>query len=192
MPINLQKINWKLYLDDPSSADPEKFFKVFNAWIPASPDIFVDVADYRHVHDGPLTVLIGHHEDYWLDATGRRIGLLYNRRQPMEGTNQEKLTSTLRSVLTAALRLEGAPEFEGKVRCRTDEFLFMINDRALAANTAGTWNEVKPDLDRVLTRALGGNIYTLEHHPEAKQRFTVKVSTDRPLPLQALLKNLGA
>lgn len=179
--MDIQKINWKAFVQDPSAADPDAFFKVFNTWIPDSPEIFVDVADYQHAHDGPLTALIGHYADYWLDAADRRVGILYNRRLPADGSNAEKLQSSLRDLLRACARLERDPEFGGRLKFRTDELLFMINDRALAPNTPETFAAVRPDLEGVLTAVLGKNGFDLEHPAQPKKRFAVKI-TLRPSP----------
>src|SRR4051812_37318649 len=104
--MNLQFINWKLHLENPAEAEPDEWFKVFNGWIPDSPEIFVDVADYRHVQDGPVTILVGHYVNYSLDSTGRRLGLLYDYKHPMEGGNRDKLRSSLLGLLRVAKRLE--------------------------------------------------------------------------------------
>lgn len=185
--MELQKINWKLYIADPAAADPAVFFKVFNTWIPDSPEIFIDVADYGHVHDGPTTVLVGHHEDYGLDATGRRAGLLYNRRQPMDGGNEEKVRTSLRSILKACLRIEQDPAFGGKVRFRTDELLFLINDRGIGPNTKETYGAVKPTLEKVLAKVFDGTVPVLEHLDDPRHRFAVKITARAAPSLSNLL-----
>ena len=86
MAINLQNIQWKLHLDESAVGTPHEWFKAFAPWIPDSPEVFVDVADYAHVEDGPVVFLSGHNVCYSLDSAGRRHGLLYERRQPAEGT----------------------------------------------------------------------------------------------------------
>lgn len=189
--MNIQKINWKLFIADPTAASPEAFFKVFNAWIPDSPEIYIDVADYQHAHDGPLTILVGHHSDFWLDATDRRLGLLYNRRTPMEGNNPDKLASTLRDTLTACERLRTDAAFGGKLAFRTDEIHFTINDRGLAPNTRETFDAVRPDLVKLMTQLVGGN-YKLERLTDPKRRFTVRITTNNQSDLKSLLQRIPA
>ena len=66
---DLQRINVKLYLQDPSSLSAEAAFRIFNAWISeSSEEVLVDVADYSHVGHGPITLLIGHEANYSLDS----------------------------------------------------------------------------------------------------------------------------
>ena len=51
-------------------------------------------------------MLIGHEADYSLDNRAGRLGLLYNRKEQLEGTTQEKLAQAVRAALTAAQILE--------------------------------------------------------------------------------------
>lgn len=173
--MNLQKIHWKLYFKNPGAAKPADFFKVFNTWIPNSPEIFIDVADYQHVHDGPWTLLVGHILDYALDHSDRRLGFLYNRKKPMDGSTAEKLANSLRDFLKACLRLEQDPIFSGKLSLATHELLFLINDRAIAPNTTDTFNAIRPELRTLCDRVYGKGAYTLSHRDPPKQRFSIAI-----------------
>ncbi len=190
--MDIQKINWKFFVEDPVHAAPDIFFKVFNTWIPDDPEIFVDVADYQHVHDGPLIALVGYYTDYWLDTTDRRVGLLYNRRLPMEGTNGEKLGSSFREILQACVRLQNDPEFKGRLRFRKDEFLFIINDRGIAPNTKETFDVVRPELESILDGVYGKNQYSVEHLNHPKQRFSVKIIVKQSPEIESLIQRLPA
>lgn len=188
--IDIQKINWKAFIADPAAAEPDLFFKVFNTWIPDSPEIFVDVADYSHTHDGPVTALVGHYEDYWLDSSGGRTGFLYNRRLTMDGSNAEKLATSLRSFLKACRRIEQSPDFKGRIKIRTDEFLFTINDRGFAPNTSETFNSVGPELHKLFSRLFGGDEFSLEHLSNPRQRFEVKITVNKPQLTETLIQRL--
>lgn len=173
--MNLQYINWKLHLDNPAEAEPDEFFKVFSSWIPESSEVFIDVADYQHVQDGPVTLLVGHYVNYSLDQTGRRLGLLADYKQPLEGHNGDKLTSTLLGLLRVAKRLEDEPGFSHKPRFHSGDLMFIVNSRALAPNTAETFAAVKQDVMQVLEKAYGPGNVTLEHRIDPRQRFMVQV-----------------
>jgi hypothetical protein len=189
--MNLQYINWKLHLNNPAEAEPEEFFKVFSSWIPDSPEVFIDVADYQHVQDGPVTLLVGHYVNYSLDHTGRRLGLLADHKQPLAGSNVEKLSSTLTGLLRTAKRLEEDSSFSHKPDFNSGDLLFIVNSRALAPNTADTFASVKPELLKVLDVAYGSGNYTLEHLAEPRQRFMVKVMAKGKLDLGAMIDRLG-
>lgn len=173
--LNLQKINWKLRIKNPEIFNSEVLFKVFNSWISNSEEIFIDVAGYKHVDDGPWVVLVGHYVDYAWDYTDRVHGFSYNRRQPMDGTNQEKISASLRAILQAALRFQGAAEFKVKPEWDRSELAFAINDRGLAPNTDQTLAGVLPDLKQVMDRVNGAGSYSLTRDARPRQRFTVKI-----------------
>ena len=191
--MNLQYLNWKIYLDNPAEAEPDEWFKVLSAWIPDAPEIFIDVADYQHVQDGPVTLLVGHYVNYSLDATGRRLGLLYDYKHPIEGSNEDKIRSSLIGVLRVAQRLEADPGFpaSGKPRFKAGELRFIVNSRAAAPNIADTLEAVKPDLVRVLAQAFGGDGFSIEHLADPRQRFSVQVTAKGTLVLAEMIKRLG-
>lgn len=184
-------LNWKLYLENPAEAEPDEFFKVLSGWIPNSPEVYIDVADYQHVQDGPVTLLVGHYVNYSLDSTGRRLGLLADFKQPLEGTNVFKLTHTLLGLLNAAKRLEDDVAFSHRPKFDASEIRFIINSRALAPNTAETFEAVKPELMVVLEKAYGNGNVTVERLTETKQRFMVQIKSKVKTDLNQLIQNLS-
>lgn len=176
--MNLQKIHWKVYFKNPAVAKPDDFFRVFNTWIPDSPEIFIDVADYQHVHDGPVTLLAGHHVDYALDDTDRRRGFLYARKQPLTGDNASKISGSFSDFTETCKKLADDPLFEGQLQFKTDELLFLINDRGIAPNTKETLNAIKPELEKFFSKQGIGPV-TLTHRADPKQRFSVVISANQ-------------
>lgn len=191
--MNIQYVNWKLHLDNPAAAEPDEWFKVFNGWIPESPEVFIDVADYKHVQDGPVTVLVGHYLNLSLDHTGRRLGLLYDYKHPLEGGNEEKLRLGLLGLLRAAKRLEDDAGFSAahKPRFKAGDLKLIINSRAAAPNSAETLEAVKPDLIKVLAKVFGENAFTVDHLTDPRQRFTVNVSAKGEANLAEMIKRLA-
>lgn len=191
MAINLQNIQWKLHLDEKTVGDHHDWFKVFGTWIPDSPEVFVDVADYSHVTDGPVIFLSGHNEAYTLDKTTGRHGLLYERRQPAEGTNPEKLHASFKTLLAHAARVEGDATFKVKPKFLAGDVKFIVNNRAIAPNTDATLAALKPELDALLSKAYGADGYTLEREQDARQRFMVHVKAKAPVAVAEALQKLG-
>jgi hypothetical protein len=191
MSINLQYLNWKIFLDNPAEAEPDEWFKEFNGWIPDSPEVFIDVADYKHVQDGPVVLLVGHFVNYSLDGNDRRLGLLHDYKHPVDGTNEERLRSSLLNTLKAAKRLEGAKDITHKPKFKTGDLRLIVNSRALAPNTPATLEAVKPDLVKVLAKAYGEGGFTLEHLTDPRQRFMVQVTAKSAPGLDELIKRLG-
>src|SRR5437879_9478234 len=106
--VELQHVNVKLLLENPEDLNLDAVITVFHSWIQdqVCEELLLDVADYRHVHHGPGVVLIGHEADYASDNTDGRLGIRYNRKAPLEGSNRERLANSLRSALAAAERLQ--------------------------------------------------------------------------------------
>src|SRR3954471_21343753 len=173
--MDLQYLNWKVYLDNEAETEPDEWFKVFNDWIPDSPEIFIDVADYKHVQDGPVVILVGHYLNLSLDHTGRRLGLLYDYKHPMEGSNEEKLKSSLLGLLRAAKRLEDEAGFGDRhmPKFTAGEVRLIVNSRAIAPNSAETLEAVKPELAKLLARVFGEGAFSVEHLADPRQRFMV-------------------
>lgn len=189
--MNLQYLNWKIFLENPADVETEEWFKVLNDWIPDSPEVFLDVADYKHVSDGPVLVLVGHFLNLSLDAAGNRTGLLSDYKQPMDGSNVDKLKATLLGLLKAAKRLEGEEGLFHKPRFKAGELQLIVNSRAVAPNTPATLEAVKPDLVKVLTAVYGEGGFSLEHPSDPRLRFSVTATSKTPFTLDELLKRLS-
>ncbi len=138
--MEFQHVNVKLFVKNAEEVDLEALIPVFHSWIQnqASGELLLDVADYRHVRSGPGVVLIGHQGNYSLDNTGGRLGVRYNRKAALEGTNQDRLVQATQAALAACRRLETEPSLDGRIQFNGREMEVFINDRLLAPNTPET------------------------------------------------------
>lgn len=187
--MNIQHINIKFYLEDPERVKLADFAAVFNTWIQQQrlEELLVDVADYLHVHNGPGIMLIGHEADYSLDNRAGRLGLLYNRKEQLAGTTEEKLTQAVRAALTAAQILEK----ENGLKFNGSEVQVVVNDRLLVPNTAETFAALEADLKSFFNGLYDGATYSLSHNDDRRERFTVNVKTESKFDVSTLLKNLA-
>ena len=190
--MDLQKINVKFFVGESNGVPLTAFINIFHSWIQASDGDYYDLAEYSHMASGPGILLIAHEANISIDNTGSRLGLLYNQKQPMQGSNREKLHSTFRSALDYCRRVEGEPSLQGKFKFRGDEALILINDRLHAPNTERTFRALKPDLEDLARALYGGADFTLRRNTDPKQRFTVQIKTRSAFEVEALVKNLGA
>jgi hypothetical protein len=187
--MNVQHINIKLFLENPESVNLADYAAVFNTWIQKQrlEELLIDVADYLHVHNGPGIMLIGHEADYSLDNRAGRLGLLYNRKEQLDGTMTEKLAQATRAVLNAASILEK----ENGLKFNGSEAQIVINDRLLVPNTAETFSALVLDLKSFFDQLYQGAAYTLTHPNDPRERFTVGVKTESAFDVETLLKNLS-
>ena len=187
--MNIQHVNIKFYLENPETIDLANYAAVFNTWIQKQrlEELLIDVADYLHVHNGPGIMLIGHEADYSLDNRSGRLGLLYNRKAQLEGRTQEKLVQAARAALNAAQILEK----ENGLKFNGSEVQIIVNDRLLVPNTAETFTALEADIKSFFDELYSGAGYSLAHHSDPRQRFTVNVKAESRFDVDALLKNLS-
>jgi len=187
--MNIQHVNIKFYLENPETVNLADYASIFNTWIQKQrlEELLIDVADYLHVHNGPGIMLIGHEADYSLDNRAGRLGLLYNRKEQLEGATQEKLAQATRAALTAAQIIEK----ENGLKFSGSEVQVIVNDRLLVPNTAETFQALEPDLKAFFGRLYDGAEYSLAHHDDPRERFTVNVKTQSDFDVDTLLKNLS-
>src|SRR6202023_2693932 len=114
----LQHLNVKPLVQNPEEFDLEPLIPIFHSWIQGQvcQELLLDVADYRHVDAGPGVVVIGHQANYSVDNTDNRLGVRYNRKGVLDGSNQDRLQQAGRAALTACKRLEAEPRLGGSLR----------------------------------------------------------------------------
>jgi hypothetical protein len=174
----IQHVNVKVFAESPEGVDRSAALEVFQRWIRESvcEELLIDVVDYGHVPAGPGTVLVGHEANYSLDNGGNRLGLLYNRKAPLEASAEQNLAQALRAALGACRRLEQEPEFEGRLRFGpAHEIEITINDRALAPNTDDTFVSLRPAIESALAVVYGAAEFALERRGDARERLRIGV-----------------
>ena len=183
------KISVKLYFDRGQEIAPEIWFKIFNNWISAhdGADVLLDVADYSHVPNGPVTLLIGHEYDISIDDTDAKRGLLYNRKRPGGDGFAQQLAVAVRATCETCRRLEA----EEDVVFRGDELRIILNDRLDAPNTEATHEAIQGDLDALSRQLYNGAEVAVARRTDAKQRFTLDLRAEGDWPIETLLKNLA-
>jgi len=109
----------------------------------------------------------------------------------MEGSNEEKLKSSLLGVLRAAKRLEDEGGFGHKPKFKAGELRLIVNSRAIAPNSSETLEAVKPELAKLLARVFGEGAFTVEHEADPRQRFMVEVKAKGSPALADLIQRLA-
>lgn len=185
--MELQHVNVKIFVDGDLPFEPARFIDVFHAWIREETlnELLIDVADYRHVPHGPGVLLVGHEADYSMDQTGGRFGLRYNRKAPLDGSNEDRLRQALGSAAHACQLLETHFENDGPLKFNRTEFELFINDRALAPNTSETFDACKPLVESFVSNVLGDPECTVEHNVDSRSRFGVVVRLPQPFEFSA-------
>jgi hypothetical protein len=172
----VQHVNVKIFAKQ-ADIDLVDAIPVFHKWIQESavPGLLIDVADYKHVPDGPGVMLIGFDADYSLDQTHGRLGLLYNSKLPFEGSDQSALDYAYTTAQNAAKKLESDPAFAGKLKFDDNEVEVILNDRLAYPNTDETWSAIEPEFTTFFERVYGTGSFTIEHRGERRERVRAGV-----------------
>jgi len=173
--MNLEHVNAKIYVEGVLTVDLQRFIETFHRWVAeqSAAELLIDVADYRHVPDGPGVVLVGLEADYAIDHRGGQYGLLYNRKAPLEGDNTDRVVQALHSAAWAAARLEA--EFQ-PLRFSRRRFELFVNDRALAPNDAATRAACEPIFAAAIQAIAPDADRKIEFDPEPRRRLTAVVT----------------
>ncbi len=197
--MHTPKYELKWFLDDASEIALEAFIPVFHRWIQSQclAELLIDVADYRHVHNGPGVILIAHDAHYAMDVADGRLGLLYSRRRETYPSrrdieaNRERLASVFLCALNACQRLETETVFQGELRFRTDVLNLRVNDRLFAPNTLEAFQTVYEDLAPFLRTLYPDQELEVSHASDLASRLTIEIKTGDNPGVETLLTRLG-
>jgi len=190
--VELQHINVKLILKGSENLNLDSVIPVFHSWIQDQifDELLLDVADYRHVKHGPGLILIGHEADYSLDNTDGLLGVRYNRKAPLLGTNFDRLIQATRSALLACQRLEADKQLNRKLYFNGQDVQLIINDRLLAPNTEMTRQAAAPDFNRLAAKIF--RQAELSYSTDPRRLLSAHIRSSQPFSTGELLSNLQA
>ena len=175
------RINAKLFVTKETAVSLPAIVPVFHRWIQtqAVPGLLIDVADYKHVEDGPGILIVGHEGDYALDQENGRSGLLYTRKREWPTADFKDRLRLVIGLAVQAAQLLAADETLN-LDFRTDEIQLAFPDRLNAPNTPATLAVLQDDIIAVLAEVYGGDAITLT---------TISDDEKRPFAVQATIAN---
>ena len=135
-------------------------------------------------------ILIGDEANYSLDCAFDRLGLLYNRKRPSEGTVMDKLPKTFGSALLACSHLEDEAVFRGKLKFDAGHCEVILNDRLMAPNTEKTWLELEPYFETFFDGLFGSGRYSMNRLGERRERLRIELNTPGPIDVRSMLEVL--
>jgi len=188
--MELQKLGVKFFVEQPNAVPLTDFIEIFHGWIQATDGIYHDVADYSHMQSGPGVILVANDANLHIDETGGRRGLLYSRKAPLSGTNQEKLRTVFRLALENCRKLEQEPALRGKLRFTTNEAAISFNDRLLGSNTEESFQELKREVGPFAKQLFGDAEVRFERDEDPRQRLNVHLKTSAAVDLRKTLDRL--
>ena len=192
--MDLYRLGIKFFGVASQPIEPMEFIPIFHEWIQKQTienHLLIDVHNYSHVHDGPGILLVAHEGNFSMERADDRLGLLYYRKQPLDGASEQRLAAFLKPALQGCCLLEEEPSLEGSLRFRTGEFVVVANDRLQAPNDAGTFAKFEPALSGVVRQLTGGAPFKLTPvAANSKERFMIRVETGQSATVRELLERL--
>jgi hypothetical protein len=158
-----------------SDLTPRECIAVFHRWIQTKrfPEILLlDVADYSHVADGPVVLLVAHEGFLSLNREYGRLGLLWRERRGEPRAAGDGLRAAASMVLRAAQELER--DAAGKIRFAPGELSVGFDDRLHAPNDAATLAALRPDLEALGTALYGRAEVTQGGDPKSCFRASLR------------------
>ena len=173
-----KRLSIKFHAEAAPGFDISAVVPVFHRWIrehAVENELIIDVADYKHVVDGPGVLLIGHEADYGLELVDGRLGLLYTRKREVGESLTGAFQTLFSQSLSAARRLESEPELTG-LRIHTDAADVAILDRLAFENSDEGVNAIGPALEEVLAGIYSGGATARRLDNDPRLPLTVRVS----------------
>jgi hypothetical protein len=189
--MELQKLNVKLFVEQPNATPLTDFIEIFHSWIQATDGVYHDVADYSHMQAGPGIVLVAKDAHVSIDESGGRRGLVYSQKAVLVGTPRDMLRHVFRAALKYCRQLEAEPALRGKLRFVENEAVISLNDRLLGANSSPSFDAFKQAIEAFAKQLYGGADVNFERDAEPRRRLNVHMKTCASVDLAQALDNLS-
>ena len=178
--MSIQNICIKFYASEGTTIDQDQLIGVFQRWIreQALEGVLIDIADYRHVPEGPGMMLIAHNLNYAMDeAEGGRLGVLAQRKRPQEGDHKSRILGVVEPTLKFIAALEASPELADSLKIDLTSFEYIANDRLRVANDDAALQSIEADLIAAGEQLYGNSVSISRRNNHPKARLAVSVST---------------
>lgn len=187
--MDLERFAIKFFTRSEADVDEASLIDIFHDWIRLKRlnHVMLDVADYRHVPNGPGVMLVTHEVNYAMDRENGEFGLYAQRKRGDEATTQEKLLGLVKSTAQFGSLLESDSRIGGKLKLEGGKFHYIANDRLNAPNTEEAFNTIKPELEAIATQIYPGksvSVSRLNNDPGA--RLTAVIEVNEPVEISTL------
>ena len=186
MANDLQRIDWKVFVETPEKYSVDSILTVFERWRQETdaPEDWVDLADYAHMERGPKVMMAGKRDHFSLDTNVPGPGLLLQTRKGLSGSVEERFLEAMKRHLTLSVRLTGEDEWPLKFEPQGDKWSVAINDRLGFPNDGATEAALKDGLTAALDKIFGADDYTItrDEDPQRRYGYTIQAKTARSLP----------
>ncbi|MEM8603174.1 MAG: hypothetical protein AAGF24_05010 [Cyanobacteria bacterium P01_H01_bin.121] len=187
--MDLNRFCVKFLVRPGSEVDEANLIPIFQDWIRLRRlnGTLLDVADYRHVPDGPGVMLVTHEINYAMEHVDGQFGLSAQRKLGEGTTHRDRIVDLVQAAAAFGSLLEADGRLNGQLTFDGSEFLYIANDRLNAPNTTAAFEALQPDLAAAAALLYGedqAKVTQVETDP--RDRLTVAVKVAEPTPLSRL------
>ncbi len=195
-----QRIGIRFEIHQPATVDLEAVIPVFHRWIQERKleAMMIDVADYKHVQEGPGVILLGHADDLGIDngvAYGSDVQGFYYVRKHARLPDIQPLGVRLQEIWQSALQAAALLEQETALQVVIDptRIQLTILDRLAYPCTREALDAVRSEIAAFFAGALGTEALSLSHRdPDPRYPMTWQITAEGDFSLTALLDGLEA
>lgn len=174
----------------PGQVDEAAFIPIFHEWIRLKtiPGALIDVADYRHVPEGPGIMLISHEINYAMEHGGGKFGLSAQRKLGSGATHEERIVDLAKRLALFGSLLEADGRLEGQLRLEGGTFTYVANDRLQLPNTNEAFAALKPELEAAGSKLYGGSPVTVTRvENDPRDRLSAVVEAPGTMEISSLV-----
>ncbi len=187
--MDLERFCIKFFARPKTKLNEVLLIEIFHEWIRLHKlkGTLIDVADYRHVPNGPGIMLITHEINYAMDH-GNGLGLYAQRKLGQEESHKDRIVSLVRSAASFGTLLEQDSRMGGQLTLEGGQFHYMTNDRLHAPNSNEGFDTLKSDLEAAATELYPEqhvSVSRLENDP--RDRLTAVIKTGQSMNISALV-----
>ena len=188
--VDLERFCIKFFARPGTNIDEAILIEIFHEWIRLHKlkGTLIDVADYRHVPEGPGVMLISHEINYAMDHGDDQLGIYAQLKLGQEATHRDRIVNLVRSVASFGQLIEHDARMAGQLSFEGGKFHYMPNDRLQAPNTDEAFADLQPDLEAATTQIYPGqtvSVTRLQNDP--RDRLTAVIETGQAIDMSALV-----
>lgn len=186
--MTLDRFCIKFLATPDSKVDQTTFIPVLHEWIRdrSLKGTLLDVADYRHVPQGPGIMLVTYEVNYAMDEGNGELGLFAQVKHPEGETLAEQVVNLVRQTATFGNLLQSDARVSG-LKLDGHKFYWMSNNRLHAPNTAEGFAAVKPALETAAaTLYPGQSIAITQVENDPRDRLTAIIEVQDAVEISAL------
>lgn len=177
--MQVQQLELKLFAAGvDASFDQEPLIAIFHQWIRENrlgDVLLIDVADYRHVPNGPGVMIVGDGVHWKMDSDRGELGFAFARKRDQVGDLDEKLAEAFTHLTSAVVALESEPALAGALRFDRNHGLVTVMSRLAATNDQNTYDLFAQQLQAFLGDRFAGREVTTERvSQDPREPLTVR------------------